>query len=135
MLGFGPPADRHARRQWWRRQIERQKTSRLTVAEFCRRESLTPVTFYSWKRRFQDAPVVPAATGPRPQPKPLTRANQAASPAFVPVTIVDTGSIGPLEIELGNACTLRIKGAVDPELLRVAIHAAGQFGISAQGGH
>ena len=35
---------------------------------------------------------------------------------------------GQLEIELANACVVRLKGAVDPELLRIAIHAAGQLG-------
>jgi hypothetical protein len=34
MVGFGPPPSRQARREWWRRQIQRQKVGRLTVAEF-----------------------------------------------------------------------------------------------------
>jgi hypothetical protein len=25
MVGFGPPANRQARREWWRRQIQRQR--------------------------------------------------------------------------------------------------------------
>jgi hypothetical protein len=42
----------------------------------------------------------------------------------LPVSILDAGA-AQLEIELANACVVRLKGADDPELLRVAIHAAG----------
>ena len=41
---------------------------------------------------------------------------------------------GQLEIELANSCIVRLKGAVDPELLRVAIHAAGQLRGDGRGG-
>ncbi len=133
MLGFGPPAERQARREWWRRQIQRQQQSPLTVAEFCRRHDIKLVTFYSWKRRFQDPSAAPAAGGPNSQPKPAARLNPAASATFVPVSLVDAGSNGQLEIELGNACTVRLKGTVDPKLLRTAIRAAGQFDRAKEG--
>ena len=41
---------------------------------------------------------------------------------------------GQLEIELANACIVRLKGAVDPELLRIAIHAAGRIDGDGRGG-
>jgi transposase-like protein len=56
MVGFGPPASRSARREWWRRQIQRQNEGSLSVAEFCRRLGVSTVTFYAWKRRFREAP-------------------------------------------------------------------------------
>ncbi len=135
MLGFGPPSDRQARREWWRRQIQRQQQSRMTVAEFCRRQGIQPVTFYSWKRRLQETSAAPAAAAPRPQPesKPLTRSNPSLAP-FVPVSVVDARASGLLEIELGNACTVRLQGAVDPKLLRVAIRTAARLGGATQGG-
>jgi hypothetical protein len=43
MVGFGPPASRQARRQWWRRQIQRQEDGNLIVAEFCRRLGVSSV--------------------------------------------------------------------------------------------
>jgi Transposase len=58
MLGFGPPASRSARREWWRRRIQRQKEGSRSVAEFCRRLGVSTVTFYAWKRRFREAPAV-----------------------------------------------------------------------------
>jgi transposase-like protein len=134
MHGFGPPIDRQGRREWWRRQIQRQRESQMTVAEFCRRHGIQAVTFYSWKRRFQDEAT--AASGPMPQPraKPMARGAASSGAAFVPVSIVDASMDGLLEIEFGNACTVRLKGAIDPKLLRVAICAAGRVGGTTQGG-
>lgn len=136
MLGFGPPADRQTRREWWRGQIQRQQQSQMTVAEFCRRRGIHPVTFYAWKRRFRDEAATPAASCPtsQPQAKPLTRGVPPAGAAFLPVSIVDASTGGLLEIEFGNTCTVRLKGTVDPTLLRVAIRAAGRLGGATQGG-
>ncbi len=137
MLGFGPPADRQARREWWRRQVQRQQQSQMTVADFCRRYGIVPVTFYYWKRRIQDNVAAPATSVPMPQrqAQPHTRGVPPSGAAFVPVSIVDASGDGLLEIELGNACTVRLKGTVDPKLLRVAIRAAGCLSGTTQGGN
>jgi hypothetical protein len=134
MFGFGPPASRPARRQWWRRQIQRQSEGNLTVAEFCRRLGVTTVTFYAWKRRFREAPPASPLVPERPSAQPMPEANEASTPAFLPVSILDAGAAGQLEIELANACIVRLKGAVDPRLLRIAIRAAGQLGSDRRGG-
>jgi len=122
MLGFEPPVDRHARREWWRRQVERQQRSHLSVAEFCRRHGINQVTFYSWRRRFSDASAGVEFNGTQSHPVP----NPALRADFVPVSILDFTSAGQLEIAFGGVCTLRLMGTVDPKLLRVAILAAGQ---------
>ena len=134
MVGFGPPASRQARRQWWRRQIQRQKDGSLTVAEFCRRLGVSTVSFYAWKRRFHEAPPAFPPVPERPSARPMPEANGASTPAFLPVSILHAGPAGQLEIELANACIVRIKGAVDPELLRIAICAASRLGGDGQGG-
>jgi transposase-like protein len=134
MVGFGPPASRPARREWWRRQIRRQQDGRLTVAEFCRRHGVSTVTFYAWKRRFREAPPASPVHPDRPTARPLPEVNGASTPAFLPVSILDAGAAGQLEIELSNACIVRLKGAVDPELLRIAIRAAGRLGGDRRGG-
>ena len=134
MVGFGPPANRQARREWWRRQIQRHQEGSLTVAEFCQRLGVSAVTFYAWKRRLREAlPAVPLVPE-RPSARPLLEANNASTPAFLPVSILDAGPAGQLEIELANACIVRLKGTVDPELLRIAIHAAGRLGGDQRGG-
>ena len=134
MLGFGPPASRQARREWWRRQIQRQQDGRLTVAEFCRRLGVSTVTFYVWKRRFREAPSASALDPERPSARPMPEANGASIPPFLPVSILNPGASGQLEIELANACVVRLKGAVDPELLRIAIRAAGRLNGDGRGG-
>ena len=134
MVGFGPPASHQARREWWRRQIQRQTEGSLTVAEFCRRLGVCTVTFYAWKRRFREAPTALPLGPERPSTRPMSEVNGASTPAFLPVSILDAGPAGQLEIELANACIVRLKGAIDPELLRIAIHAAGRLGGGGRGG-
>jgi transposase-like protein len=134
MFGFGPPTDRKARCQWWRRQIQRQQEGSLTVADFCRRLGVSTVSFYAWKRRFREAPTASRLVPERPSARPLPEANDASAPAFLPVSILDAGAVGQLEIELANACIVRLKGAVDPEMLRIAIQAAGRLGGDGRGG-
>jgi transposase-like protein len=134
MIGFGPPADRKTRRQWWRRQVESQEQSSFTVAEFCRRLGVSTVTFYAWKRRFREAPPAFPPVPERPSARPMPEANGASTPPFLPVSILNAGAAGQLEIELANACVVRLKGAVDPELLRIAIRVAGRLGGDGRGG-
>jgi hypothetical protein len=49
------------------------------------------------------------------------------------VSILDPGAGAQLEIELSNACVLRLKGVIDPSLLETAIAAAGRLNGSPQG--
>jgi hypothetical protein len=64
----------------------------------------------------------------------MPQANDAPTPTFLPVSILEAGPTGQLEIELANACVVRLKGTVDPELLRIAIHVAGRLGGDERGG-
>jgi len=43
------------------------------------------------------------------------------------VTILEPAAGTELEIELTNACVVRLKGVIDPPLLQAAITAAGQL--------
>jgi transposase-like protein len=38
---------------YWRGVIGRQKQSGLSIAEFCRREQISPASFYNWRRRLR----------------------------------------------------------------------------------
>jgi transposase-like protein len=123
MIGFGPPSNRHARRQWWRRRIEQQAGSRLTVADFCQRHGINPAKFYWWRKRLLES--ADGSAGAEQRPGPLQPSQNAT---FVPVSIRGSSPVGQIEIEIGNACTVRLHGNIDPKLLRVAIRAAGQIG-------
>ena len=91
------------------------------------------MTFYAWRRRFREAPPASPIVTEKLSARPMHEANGASTPAFLPVSIRDVGAAGQLEIELANACVVRLKGAVDPRLLRIAIHAVGRLGGDQRG--
>ncbi len=37
----------------WQKRVERQLRSGLSVQEYCRREGVSPASFYAWKRRLR----------------------------------------------------------------------------------
>ena len=41
----------------WRRLIAKQQASRLTIAEFCRRQKISDVSFYLWRKKLAQMPV------------------------------------------------------------------------------
>jgi hypothetical protein len=134
MVGTDGRSSYQSQAHWWRAQFQRQREANLSVAEFCRRLGVSVASFYYWKNRVHEAP--PNASG---QASGKHRAHQTTSavgktPAnFVPVSILEPAAGTTLEIELTNACVVRFKGAIDPDLLQVAITAAGQLSGSRQG--
>jgi hypothetical protein len=47
----------------WRQRIERQRQSGLSIAEFCRRENVSPPSFYVWRRKMRPATSTRRALG------------------------------------------------------------------------
>ena len=94
------------KREEWQRRLARQRTSRLSVAEFCRQEGVSVQSFYYWKRQFS----------------PASAAVQQA--AFVPVHIAPAPS-SSLEIELPNQTVVRVPAEMARERLAEIIQAAG----------
>jgi hypothetical protein len=127
-------ASHQSRVNWWRTTLRRQREGNLSVAEFCRRLGVAVSTFYYWKNRVYKVPS--DARGQVPDERHLRRMNPAAgstSANFVPVSILDPTAGTQLEIELTNACVVRLRGSVDPSLLHAAITAAGQLDGCRQG--
>jgi hypothetical protein len=134
MPAFRQPTSREHRREWWRRQLARQKAANLSVTEFCRQLGVSITTFYYWRKRVDAVPPVlvgqvPVENSPH---RPTTTAG-AVRPNFVPVSILEPSAGTQLEIELTNACVLRLKGVIDPSLLQAAIMAAGRLDGSREG--
>jgi transposase-like protein len=130
MTGTRPHVDHPSRLDWWRRQIQRQAKTKLTIADFCRQLGVSVPTFHYWKRRVQAGPRTPSGSVTAPSQSRLPA--PAAAP-FVPVSIVNPDADTHLEIELANACVVRFRGAISPRLLRAAITAVGSLGGSRQG--
>jgi hypothetical protein len=134
MPAFSQPTSREHRREWWRRQLARQESANLSVTEFCRQLGVSITTFYYWKKRVHEAP--PILSGQVPvgnSSRRLTTGVGAAASNFVPVSILEPSADTQLEIELTNACVLRLKGVIDPSLLQVAIMTAGRLDGSREG--
>jgi transposase-like protein len=137
MLGFRQSMSPEQRRNWWGRQIARQRSTNVPVAEFCRQLGVPTSTFYEWRRRLEQAPPASSQPAPLKQPAPNRICSQRASavPAsFVPVSILDPAADFQLEIELTNACAVRVKGAIDASWLEAAIAAAAQLRGPGPGG-
>src|SRR5438874_10119074 len=111
MTGMRPHTDHPSRLDWWRRQIQRQPTTHLTIADFCRQLGVSVPTFYYWKRRVQAGPRTPS--WPVAAPSPSRRRATAAAP-FGPGSIVNPAAETHLEIELANACVVRLRAARGP---------------------
>ena len=131
MAGTELRTSHQSRAEWWRAQFQRQRKANLSVAEFCRQLDVSVTTFYYWKKRVEETP--PDARGQVPGVCPSREENEAAS--FVPLSILEPAAGTQLEIELTNACVLRLTGVIDPRLLRAAIAAAGRLDGSGQGAH
>jgi len=129
MVAFSRPTNRQELREWWRRQLARQQSTNLSVTDFCRQLGVSVTTFYYWKKRIPEiASHTPGQIASESPSRPVTTAT-----SFVPVSLVDRNAGTQLEIELANACVVRLKGAIDPSLLQAAINAAGQLHGSRRG--
>jgi hypothetical protein len=134
MAATGLPTNHQSRVDWWRGQFQRQRRTNLSVTDFCRQLGVSVTTFYYWKKRvhvaLSNAPG--RVSGERPSHR-MTSATGITSPNFVPVSILEPAAGTELEIELTNACVVRLKGVIDPLLLQAAITAAGQLDGSREG--
>jgi hypothetical protein len=129
MAATRPRTNHQPRIDWWQAQFRRQRKTNLNVADFCRQLGVSVTTFYYWKKRVDEVP--PGASAHVPGVRPSRHATTATN--FVPLSILEPTAGAELEIELTNACTVRLKGSIDPLLLQAAITAAGQLDGCRQG--
>jgi len=95
----------------WRERLAQHARSGFSIAEFCRREHLSPPSFYQWRKRLSG--VRCAADGPR----------------FVPVRRAeDSGVADGVEIELPGGAVVRLPAGASRELVTAAIEAAARAG-------
>lgn len=91
----------------WERRIEKQRRSRLPIAEFCSQEGVSAASFYAWRRRLR------GAGSAEPQ-----------SPLFVPVELPMPGmAAGGVRIELPGGAILSLPAGASVELVTAAIRA------------
>ncbi len=122
-----------ARIDWWRGQFQRQQEASQSVTEFCLRLGVSITTFYYWKKRIHEVSPSRLDLNTLDRPSSSVAKIGTSTTNFVPLSILDSGTASHLEIELANACVVRLKGTIDPVLLQAAIAAAGQLDGCRQG--
>lgn len=86
------------KRAEWRRRMERFGRSCLTVADFCRSESVSIATFYYWRQQLQRSPVSQSVT---PAKRPSPARHRSATGLFVPVQLTPRAE----GVNEGGTCT------------------------------
>jgi hypothetical protein len=136
MAATGLRTNHQSRIDWWRGQFHRQRKTSLSVTNFCRQLGVSVTTFYYWKKRVDEAlPNAPGRVSDERSSHRMTSAAGTASANFVPLSILEPAAGTELEIELTNACVVRLKGVIDPPMLQAAIKAAGQLDGSREGAY
>jgi hypothetical protein len=103
-----------AREKFWRRTIQGQQRSGLSVRDFCRCEGLKDWTFRWWRQEL-------ARRDQEPSTAPPVERTEAA-PAFLPVRVVDLQTVAPrpappIEIVLPTGPTVRVPFGFDTRTL------------------
>ena len=96
----------------WAERLARQRRSTLSIAEFCRRERVSPPSFYAWRKRLEE--------------------DERA--VFIPVELSQAveRSAG-VRIELPSGALVSLPAGASAELVTTAIRAA-MHGLSAEEG-
>ena len=100
----------------WRGVLERQAASGLGVAEFCRRESVSAPSFYSWRRRLQE----PAGSDNQPVGRAAT---VVSSRQLLPVHIESAAPAAAVRILLSEGVSLETSAGIDDRRLTALLRA------------
>jgi hypothetical protein len=92
----------------WQRRIQKQASSSLSIAEFCRREGISPRLFYAWRNRLAKRPASPASEAPLLVALHPEKTHSQADPALDRT----------VDVELLHEVRLRLDAPPDPEWLR-----------------
>lgn len=93
----------------WRRRLDRQARSGLSVSEFCRREKISQPSFYQWRKRL------------------AVERDAGNPPLFVPVEVESPRcerAAESIEIDLPNGAVVRLPITAGTPLVAAAISAA-----------
>jgi hypothetical protein len=100
-----------AKERMWRRHVARWQRSGLSIRDYCATEGLAEANFYAWRRTLTER-----------NGKPGRRGQQATTPAFVPVRVVNDRTTStarnPVEVVCANGRVLRVGADFDPRLVR-----------------
>jgi transposase-like protein len=107
---------RQDREAHWRGVLERQAESGLSVADFCRQESVSAPSFYFWRRRLQEQ----AANGNQQVGRAAT---VVSSRQLLPVHIESAAPAAPVRILLPQGVSLETSASIDEGRLSALLRA------------
>ena len=102
----------------WQARLESQRTSGLSIDDFCAREQISRSTFYRWASRLQDG--IPESVETEDTTQHETGAD-TPRPNFLPVSL----KASPVEIELPNGGVVRLPVGVGQAVLVEVIRVVG----------
>jgi transposase-like protein len=100
----------------WRGVLERQAASGLSVADFCRQETVSAPSFYFWRRRLQEQ----EATGNQQAFRPAT---VVSSRQLLPVHIESAAPAAAVRILLPQGVSLETSTSIDEGRLSALLRA------------
>lgn len=109
------------REQRWRKLVDRQAGSGLSIREYCLKEGVSQPSFFAWRRRFREE----GGQGVSARPSG-GRLDDAGGHEFIPLRLVEPHSV--LEILHPLGCRIRVTGEVDCQALRQVLDALDRRG-------
>lgn len=104
----GTEKERH-----WQRLVNGQAKSGLTIQEFCSRESISQPSFYAWRKKLREQKRIGAAS-----PKSRRRVDSSDGDREFIRLQLGGNSTSTLEVIHPHGCQIRIRGAVDIQVLQ-----------------
>jgi hypothetical protein len=95
----------------WRGVLKRQADSGLSVAKFCRQESISGPSFYSWKRKLKERD---AAACPKIN---QTSVKSISATRLVPVRIEPSNQQASVRVLLPQGVAIEAPSQIDPKEL------------------
>ena len=105
---------RMERQEHWRGVLAEQASSGLSVAAFCREQSISAPSFYAWRRKLRDAEV--SASGPQ---------DGASGGQFLPVEIATSKPTSLVRIVLPHGVSVEASSGIDQEVLLHIVQSLG----------
>lgn len=93
----------------WRGVIGRQAESDLSVADFCRQESISAPSFYSWRRKLKERDAEPC--------RKIPRADADSGPQLLPVRIESLEPPGSVRVLLPRGVAIDAPSSIDHSML------------------
>ena len=118
---------RRERELYWRGVIERQAASGMSVAAYCRQESIAAANFYAWRRKLRRRDQAPAQPGG-------TEVNAAGGPArsglqLLPVRLEPSTQPAPLRILLPHGVCVETSSSLPQGALTAVLRALREVAV------